>query len=162
MEPGEPWSSVIDAVLERGHLETDTWGEGHVKMGADMGGSGSKPANTKDSQEPTEAERGAQDRSLLRASEATGPAHTSSSDSGLRTVSARMSTALSSQSVVLHSSCPRTPVALPSSNCPAPDPHSAAPLQPHPVWNCLSGSDTLAHQVKRQLSGPRSAFEKLG
>ena len=52
----EPWSSVIDAVLERGHLETDTWGEGHVKMGADMGGSGSKPANTKDSQEPTEAE----------------------------------------------------------------------------------------------------------
>ena len=126
--------------------------------GGGHGGSGSKPANTKDSQEPTEAGRGAQDRSLLRASEATGPAHTSSSDSGLRTVSARMSTALSSQSVVLHYSCPRTPVALPSSNCPAPDPHSA-PLQPHPVWNCLSGSDTLAHQAKRQLSGPRSAFK---
>ena len=36
VEPGEPWSSVIDAVIERGHLETDTRGEGHVKMEADM------------------------------------------------------------------------------------------------------------------------------
>ena len=58
MESGEPWSSVIDALKERGHLETDTWGEGHVRMGADMGGCGYKPANAKDGQEPTEAGRG--------------------------------------------------------------------------------------------------------
>ena len=55
MESGEPWSSVIDALKERGHLETDTWVEGHVRMGADMGGCGYKPANAKDGQEPTEA-----------------------------------------------------------------------------------------------------------
>lgn len=53
MESGEPWSSVIDALKERGHLETDMWGEGHVRMGADMGGCGYKPANAKDGQEPT-------------------------------------------------------------------------------------------------------------
>lgn len=88
MESGEPWSGVIDALIERGHLETDTWREGHVKMREDMGGCSYKPVNTKDGQKPTEAGAGARHRSLLRASEATGPAHTSSSDPGLQTVSA--------------------------------------------------------------------------
>lgn len=114
--------------------------------GGGHGGSGSKPANTKDSQEPTEAGRGAQDRSLLRASEATGPAHTSSSDSGLRTVSARMSTALSSQSVVLHYSCPRTPVALQAQTAQPPT-LTRHPCSPTPSGTvCLRATPSLIKQ----------------